>query len=182
MSQSIFRNAALATAVFLTPTLCFGQDVFGTIDASLDGAERTWFLTAEGAESQSFGLTMAIANLQSFSFWGQPTEKTIKSLDDTLLLSFDVMSVADQVIPLNVSLTFLADGWKSGWLANEPDQIVFSLTTLEKTEDALRVEGNYAATANYSDALSRGAVDASRTMQINGSFSAVLPNTIIQNR
>jgi hypothetical protein len=182
MSQPNFRTAAFATALLLTPTLCFGQDVLGTLNASLDGAERTWFLTAEGAESQSFGMTMAIANLQSFSLWGQPTEKTVNTLNDTLLLKFDVMSVADQVIPLNVSLTFLADGWKSGWLAGEADKITFTLTTLEKAEDGVRVEGNYAATASFSEALSSGEVDASRTMQINGSFSATLPNSIIQER
>lgn len=182
MPRSLFRDAAFVMAISLTPTFCFAQDVFGNINANLDGVERTWFLTTQDNESQSFGMTMAIANLQSFSLWGQPSDKTVKSLDDTLLLSFDVMSVGGQLIPLNVSLTFLADGWKSGWLANEPDKIVFTLTKLEKGGDGVRVEGNYAAKANYSEALSSGEVDPSRIMQINGSFSATLPNTILQER
>lgn len=182
MTRSILRTATFAMAFFLTPALGFAQDVIGTLNASLDGTERTWFLTAQGDESQTLGLTIPVANLQSFSLWGLPSDKTVKSFDDTLLLQFDVMSVGGQVIPLNVSLTFLADGWKSGWLADEADKINFTLTKLEKDEDGVRLEGSYEATANYSEALSRGEVDASRTMQINGNFSAALPNTILQER
>ncbi|MDX2482536.1 MAG: hypothetical protein QNK42_02615 [Pseudodonghicola sp.] len=169
-------------AISLTPTFCYAQDVFGTLNASLDGVERTWFLTSQDTESHSFGMTVAIANMQSFSLWGQPTDKTVNDVKDSLLLGFDVMSVGSNTIPLNMSLTYLADGWKSGWLANEADQIVFSLTTLEKLDDGILVEGNFAAATNYSDALSSGQVDPSRTMQINGSFSATLPNYLLKER
>ncbi|WP_417809039.1 hypothetical protein [Thioclava sp.] len=182
MSRSMVCNAAFAMAISLTPTVCHAQDVFGTLNASLDGVERTWFLTSQDTESQSFGMTVAIANMQSFSLWGQPTDKTVNDVKDSLLLGFDVMSVGGNAMPLNVSLTYLADGWKSGWLANEADQIVFSLKTLEKVENGILLEGNFSTTANYSDALSSGQVDPLRTMQINGSFSATLPNSLLKKQ
>ncbi len=182
MSHSVYSNTAFALAVSLTPTFCYAQDVFGTLNASLDGIERTWFLTTQDTESRSFGMTIAIANLQSFNLWGQPTDKTLDDIKDSLLLGFDVMSVGGNTIPLNVSLTYLADGWKSGWLANEADQIVFSLTTLEDVDEGLLVEGNFAAAASYSDALSSGQVDPSRKMQIDGSFSATLPNYLLKEQ
>ncbi|MCI2394389.1 hypothetical protein [Aliiroseovarius sediminis] len=179
MTRSLYRNTALALALLLIPTISVAQDAFGTLTARLDGAERTWFLTSQGAESKSFGLTIAVANMKSFTLWGQPTTETTAEMKDSFLLGFDVMTVGDTVIPLNVSLTYLADGWKSGWLANEEDQIVFSLTTLEEVDDGLFVEGTFSAAAYYSEALTRGEVDPSRTMQVDGSFTATLPNALL---
>lgn len=182
MQFSIFPTAACAAAIVLVPNFSFAQEVFGTINASLDGVERTWFLTSNDNDSQSMGMTMAIANLQSFSLWGQPIAESVKTFDDTLLLSFEVMSVGEQLIPLNISLTYLADGWRSGWLSEDADKMVFSLTKLEKSDDGVFVEGSFAAAASYSEPLAGGEVDASRTMQINGSFSATLPPFIIAER
>jgi hypothetical protein len=113
---------------------------------------------------------------------GQPTDETVNEVEGSLLLTFDVMSVGDSIIPVNASLIYLADGWRSGWLSNEADQIVFSLETLEESDDGVVVEGSFTAVANYSEALSSGQVDLSRTMQINGRFSAALPNFLIQEQ
>lgn len=169
------RRLAFAAAVFLTPTLSGAQEVFGTIDVTLDGEERTWFLTAQDADSQSFGLKIAIANLQSFTLWGQPAQDSVTALEDTLLLSFDVMTVADQVIPLNASLTFLQDGWRSGWVAEDETAMAFALTTITETDEGIFVEGQFDATAGFKEPLTSGEVDAARSMQINGRFSATLP-------
>jgi len=182
MPFPLFHRAAFAAAICLAPTVSLAQEVFGTINATLDGAERSWFLTSQDNESQTFGLTIAIANLQSFSLWGQPNAESVKTFDDTLLLSFDVMSVGGQVIPLNISLIYLADGWTSGWLADEADNIVFTLKTLEQSDDGVLVEGRFEALAYYREPLSSGEVDTSREMQINGSFSATLPSFTLQER
>ena len=182
MPFSTFRGAACAAVIALAPTMASAEEVFGTITASLDGVERTWFLTSNDDESQSFGMTMEMANLQSFSLWGQPSAEGVKTFDDTLLLSFDVMSVGGQTIPLNVSLTYLADGWKAGWLADEEGGMVFSLNALETSDQGVLVEGEFDATANYSEALAEGVVDASRTMRIDGGFSATLPAFLIEER
>lgn len=182
MSRLKLCNIALAAAISLTPTYSFAQEVFGTLEASLDGAEQTWFLTTQDNESQSFGLSIAVANLQSFSLWGQPSDDMVKNIDGSLLLTFDVMSVAGQTMPLNVSLTYLADGWTAGWVANEADQIKFALTTLEEVADGIHLEGSFETTANYSEALTTGEVDPSRTMPINGTFSAVLPTSALQEQ
>ena len=92
------------------------------------------------------------------------------------------MSVGGQTIPLNVSLTYLADGWKAGWLANEQGGMAFSLNALEVGDTGVLVEGEFDATANYSEALAEGVVDASRTMRIDGGFSATLPAFLIEER
>ena len=70
MPFSTFRGAACAAVIALAPTMASAQEVFGTITASLDGAERAWFLTSNDDESQTFGMTMAVANLQSFTRCG----------------------------------------------------------------------------------------------------------------
>ncbi|CUH64863.1 hypothetical protein TG4357_01541 [Thalassovita gelatinovora] len=182
MFLSRYRNTALALALSLMPTFSVAQDAFGTLTARLDGVERTWFLTALEEESQSFGMTVTAASMKSFSLWGQPTAETVAEVKDSLLLGFDVMTVGGSKIPLNVSLTYLADGWKSGWLANEEDQIVFSLTTLEEVGGGLFVEGSFTAAAHYSDTLVSGQVDPSQTMQIEGSFSATLPKALLKDQ
>lgn len=182
MSFSKFRIPALAAALCVAPSLSFAQEVIGTITASLDGEERTWFLTLDDKESQSFGFSMAVANLQSFSLWGQPDAQSVKTLDDTLLFTFDIMTVADQVMPAGASVIYLEDGWQSGWLADDPEKVSFSLTTLEKTDEGVVVAGSFDAATNYSKPLAGGEVDASRTMQITGTFTATLPTFMIEEQ
>jgi hypothetical protein len=182
MLRTLYRGTALAMAVSLMPTFSVAQDTFGTLTARLDGVERVWFLTASGEESQSFGMTIAAAQLKSFSLWGQPTAETLAEVKDSLLLGFSVMDVGGSKIPLNVSLTYLADGWKSGWMANEEGQVVFSLTTLDEVEEGLFVEGSFTTAAHYSDALASGQADPSQTMQIEGSFSATLPKALLKTQ
>lgn len=175
MSYSAFHKTALATAISLAPSISCAQEVFGTIVASLDGVERTWFLTAQDDDSQSFGLTIAIANLQSFTLWGQPSADDVKTMQDSLLLTFDIMSVAGQTIPASLSVIYLEDGWKSGWISDDAENITFELTTLEKTGAGVVLEGSFATVANYREPLSSGEIDTSRTMQINARFKATLP-------
>jgi hypothetical protein len=182
MSFSKIHTAIFAAALSLASTISVAQDVIGTITASLDGEERVWFLTMQDTESQTFGLTIAIANLQSFSLWGQPDAQSVQVFKDSLLLSFEVMSVANQVMPVNVSVIYLAEGWQSGWLADDAEKITFSLTTLEKTEEGVVVAGSFDAAANYSEPLAGGDVDASRTMQIIGTFTATLPPALLQDQ
>jgi hypothetical protein len=180
MSHLWFRQSALAAALFFAPTLCAAQDVFGTLTATIDGTERSWFLTADG--EQSHGMTIAVANMQSFSLWGQPTADTLAEAKDSLLLKFDIMAVGSTAMPLNVSLTYLADGWASGWLANEEGQTTFTLSTLEEVDGGVLIEGSFASTTYYSDNLVSSQIDPSQTMQIDGSFSATLPEALLQDQ
>jgi hypothetical protein len=182
MSYFTLRDIALAAVLFSAPSYCYAQDVFGTLTATVEGAERRWFLTADGEQSQSQRLTIAVANLQSFSLWGQPTADTVSEAKDSLLLKFDIMAVGGNIMPLNVSLTYLADGWASGWLASEENQTVFTLSTLEEVDGGIFLEGSFASTAYYSDNLVSGQVDPSQTMQIDGRFSATLPEALLKNQ
>ena len=183
MPFSPFRSSVLAAALSLAPMASFAQEVFGNITATLDGEERTWFLTAQDNESQSFGLSIAVANLQSFQLWGQPSEDSVNTFEDSLLFSFEVMSVADQLIPLNAGVMYLSDAWKSGWMASESEDeandIFLSLTTFEERDDGFFVEGSFEAAAHYREPLAGGEFDPARTMQIIGSFSALLPPFIL---
>jgi len=182
MSHLWFRQSALAAALFFAPTFCAAQEVFGTLTATIEGTERSWFLTADGEQSQSHGLSIAVANMQSFGLWGQPTADTVAETKDSLLLKFDIMKVGSTTMPLNVSLTYLADGWTSGWLANEEGQTTFTLSTLEAVNGGVLMEGSFASTAYYSDNLVSSQVDPSQTMQIDGSFSATLPEALLQDQ
>jgi hypothetical protein len=186
MPFSSFHKAVFAAALSIAPTVSFAQDVFGNITATLNGEERTWFLTAQDNESQSFGLSIAIANLQSCQLWGQPSEDTVKISEDSLLFSFEVMSVGGQLIPLNAGVMYLSDAWRSGWMASESEDqandIALSLTTFEERDYGFFVEGSFEAAAHYREPLAGGEFDPARTMQINGSFSALLPAYILQEQ
>jgi hypothetical protein len=185
MSFLIVRSATFAAAILFAPTASFAQETFGTITASINGEERTWFLTTQDNESQSFGLIFSSMNFQSFSLWGQPTDETVTSLKDTLLFSFDVMSVADQLMPLNAELIYLENGWTSGWnasKASEPSTMDFSLTTFEKSDDGIFVEGTFEAATGFREPLSNGEIDPSRTLQMNGIFSATLPPYLFEEK
>jgi hypothetical protein len=179
MTFSILRTAVLGATIAMSPAVSFAQEVFGTIEASLDGEDRSWFLTTQDKESQSFGMTVAIANLQSFTLWGQTSAETVNEMKGSLLLGFDVATVGGNVIPLNVSVTYLADGWKSGWRADEESGVVFTLTTLEERDGGVYVEGSFTSVAGYAEPLDGEEIDASRTMEINGSFKATLPPFVL---
>ena len=92
------------------------------------------------------------------------------------------MSVGGKTVPLNVSLTYLADGWASGWLADEGEQTALSLTTLEEVDGGLLLEGRFSSIAYYSNNLMTGQVDPSQKMQIDGTFSANLPETLLKDQ
>jgi hypothetical protein len=85
------------------------------------------------------------------------------------------MTVGDNVIPVNISVTYLAEGWKSGWRADEESGVNFTLTTLEKRDDSVYVEGSFTSVAGFGEPLDSAEIDTSRTMQIDGSFKATLP-------
>lgn len=182
MAILTFRNVVFAVSLLITPGISFAQEVFGTITASFEGEERKWFLTSQDDGSQTLGVLVAVANLQSFTLSGQSSAETVAQINESLLLKFDVMTMGKQVIPLNVSLKYLADGWKSGWLADEDSGIVFSLATLEKQGDGVYLEGSFSAVAEYSENLISGQTDAARTMQIDGSFNGLLPPYVLQER
>lgn len=185
MPISIFRGIAVAAALCLAPTATFAQDVIGTINATLDGKERTWFLTMQDSESQSFGLTVTMANLQSFTLWGQATDQTVNSAEGSFLFTFEVMSVAGQMIPVNASVMYMSDGWKSGWYADRAENeesIAFSLTTLKTDDAGVLVEGSFKAAAGFREPLSSGEIDPARSMQIDGNFTAMLPPSLLKTR
>lgn len=59
--------------------------------------------------------------------------------------------------------------------------IAFSLATLKADDAGILVEGSFKAKAGFREPLSSGGIDTVRTMQIDGSFTAMLPPALIRD-
>lgn len=166
--------AICATTLAALPAMA---DTLGTITATMDGEERTWFITAEDGESQSSFVQPMAGMLMGSSFilWGVPDEDTVATMKDVLMLDATLMRGAGGMIPVNPTTRYLVGGFKDQWVAEEEGQTEMTLTTIEPIDGGLHVAGTFTATANYTQDMTGQEVDRSKIKVISGSFDVTLP-------
>ena len=152
-------------------------ETLGTITATIDGAERTWFVTAEGGESQSsFIQPMAgMLNMSSFILWGNPKEDVLATNKDVLMLSATLVRGAGGMMPVTPETRYLVNGFKDQWIAVDEGLTEMDLTTIEPVDGGLHVAGTFTAQANYTQDMMEQDVDRSKTKVITGRFDVTLP-------
>lgn len=69
------------------------QEVLGTLEARQNDTFRTWFVTRDGAQTQSSWRQMA-PGVINLSLWGHATDTSATSVNDALILDFNVMTAA----------------------------------------------------------------------------------------
>lgn len=171
----ILKSLALcATILAAHPAMA---DTLGTITATMDGKERTWFITAEDGESQSsFVQPMAgMLTGSSFILWGVPDEGIVATMKDVLMLDATLMRGAGGMMPVTPTARYLVTGFKDQWIAVDEGQTEMTLTTIEPIDGGLHVAGTFTATANYTEDMREQDVDRSKSKVIRGSFDVTLP-------
>ena len=168
------KHFRLALVLSLLPACAMAADQLGSITATVDGAEHTWFLTAEGGESQS-NATPVMNGLTSVQLWGHATADSATSVKGALLIDFSLITLGGTPSVADATLQYLVDGYKGGYLATDDDSVQITVTTAEPQDKALHIAGSFTATAAYSDQPMLQLTDDSRQMQITGNFDARLP-------
>lgn len=151
------------------------QEVLGTLEARQDDAFRTWFVTRDGAQSQSAWREEMPGLLVDVSLWGHATDDTATSVNEALILDFGVITSTGAPVASEPTLQYLTEGYGGGWLALDDTSLSVSIETFEISDAGLTVAGTFTATLTYSTDVMRQVLDPSRTQTMEGRFSAVLP-------
>jgi hypothetical protein len=175
MPRPISSALAIAVGLAFAPGLALAQDVLGTITARLGETEMTWFITAEGGESQSAIAKMPGVPLYDVSLWGNPADTDLAAMKGALLIDFSAMAAAGSANALEPTLQYLEEGYSGGWVAGSDDVLQVTLTRFEQSGTSMALAGNFAATAAYSDDLMAMTTDSSRNLAVSGAFEALLP-------
>ncbi|MGC9369090.1 MAG: hypothetical protein ACP5DX_06070 [Paracoccaceae bacterium] len=170
------KLTGLALALFLVPAGATAQDLLGTIEATVDGQARTWYLTAQDGESQS-DFAQIMRGMNAVSLFGHPTDDSITAVKGALLIDFSLITLGGTPSVADATLQYLEDGYGGGYLATTDGATQVSLDAVEVKDDTLHIEGHFAATAAYSDDIMRQTTDDSRTITLNGSFRATVPGS-----
>lgn len=172
--------ALAATLLLAAPAIAqnsIGETVtVGEITATLDGAERTWFLTE--AEITSDGATEIMsqsdfsgdASWADVSLFGHTTPDTIMNSTEGLAISFASSGPGEAD---GVEIRFLTEGMFKGYVAEGENGARVTVDSLAAEGEGLRISGTFAATLGYSD-TSGGPVDMTNTRAIEGSFDVVV--------
>ena len=163
----------LLTCALALPLPAAAADTIGHITATVDGYEMSWFVTAEGDESQSGALAMP-GGLADVSLWGNPTEGALAELKGALLLDFMAMATGGP-IALDPTLQYLEDGYAGAWVALDEETAQISLTVFEPGDDGVHLEGTFRAQAAFTDDMATMTTDPARHVEIVGRFEANLP-------
>lgn len=151
------------------------QEVLGTFEARQDDTFRTWFMTRDGAQSQS-GWQQIVPGYVDVSLWGHATDDTATSVNEALILDFGVMTSAGAPVVMEPTLQYLSAGYGGGWLALDDTSLSVAIETFDVSDTGLTVAGTFTATLTYSTDVMRQTLDPSQTQIMEGRFSAVLPS------
>lgn len=169
----MLRALSLA-ALMLLPGLATAQDLLGTISASVDGTEMSWYLTAEGGESQSGARATMGVPMVDISLWGNPAPDQLATLKGALVIDFKAVTTGG-ARAMTPEIQYLEDGYAGAWIALTDDVVSVSLTSFDKTDSAVTLAGSFEATAAFTDDMATMQTDPTRTRVITGSFEATLP-------
>ena len=139
-------------------------DTLGTITATWDGEERTWFITSMDGESQS-SHTDAARVVDGFTLWGNPQESDLAATKGVVSLEFSVTAGPHGKQAIGSSLYYLDSGYSDMWDASADGQTEVTLETFDKTDTAVHVTGSFHATP----------AKAGETREIDGVFDVTFP-------
>ena len=160
---------AACLAASLSATTALSQEVIGTLTGTLDGAERTWFLTAENGMSQSS--SSVIGTYMIVTLFGHASDDTLTEAEDALIVEFSVVDGAADF----ADLRYLAEGgYVAAYVGMDDAPAQITLTRQEVGADGLMVEGTVSAVLGWSDGVS-DEVDATNTVTLEASFAATVP-------
>mgnify|MGYP001818386064 CR=1 FL=1 len=171
------RRPAILCALFAAFSVPALAETIGTITATVDGQEKTWYVTAADGESQSSWVQPmpGMLSMSSFSLWGNPSEEEIASVKDVLAIGFTVVRGRGGMTPANPEVQYLVTGFDDQWVATGEGATDLTISELERAGEGVRVAGSFTAHAHYTSDGARLELDRSRGKTISGSFQATLP-------
>lgn len=164
--MSRITTTILVTGMALAGALAdrAGAETLGTIAATWDGQDRTWFITSRDGESQSTHKSLSKLG-DVVGLWGNPGEDDLAATKDVLELTFTTMTGPQGKIGIGAEMRYLIQAYQDYWDASEEGQTKVTLTTYEKTDTALHIAGTFEARPAH----------AGETREVNGSFDVTFP-------
>lgn len=173
MHFSTLRRAAFAALLALAPSLAGAQEVVGTIEATFQGEDKTWYITFKDAVSESSWTDIAGTHVLALS--GQPAPDALATLEGSLFLSVVVMDVGGTVHTVQPTLQYLSGGYTSAWLAQEEGDVTMTAAKMVRSGDVLEFEADFVANVAYSEQVPQGIVDETTRQVMTGHIAVKIP-------
>jgi len=127
--------------------------VLGRILANVDGISEEWFMTMIDGESQS--RWTGVETFQKVRIIGHRSPETARSLAGAIVISFDVVGVADaQGIPVaREEIRILDRGFSSGYMARADQGARVQLDERRIDGTTMALSGTFRARLGYSNSF-----------------------------
>ncbi len=163
----------LIVILALHASAAFAAEVIGTITGTLDGAEKSWYVTSDDNTSQSDWT--GGDNYPALTIFGHATNDNTWNSKGALIISFSVpieqlpMEFQDgEVIFVNSNM---ADSFISSRDLAPPK---FTITSMQVVDGKLAIKGTFAAKLFHSSNFGRD-MDPDNTKMVEGVFETTLP-------
>ncbi|MGE4325002.1 MAG: hypothetical protein AB7E21_02695 [Pseudodonghicola sp.] len=167
------RLARAMILVLLLPAQASAAEV-GRITAMVDGNRHDWVLINETGSPRN-AARVVMNGLDDILLWGAVSAADPGTPVGALRLHFSLITIGQTPKAADATLQYLQNGDKSGYLAVEDGLTHITVTRAETQADGLHLAGTFTARAGFSEQINLRLTDKLRTIQIDGSFEAVLP-------
>lgn len=167
------RLACAMALALLLPAAASAAEV-GRITATADGNRHDWVLIND-SDAPRNAARQVMNGLDDVTLWGAVSAEDPASPTGALRLHFSLVTIGQTPIAADATLQYLQNGYRSGYLAVEDGQTRVTITRAETQTDGLHLAGDFTARAAFSEQITLRLTDNLRTIEIAGSFEAVLP-------
>lgn len=165
------RSIILGLTILMSPVFAAAQEVTGTIAATLNGEERTWFITETPQMSQSdwkdFGYQASVSLL------GHSTDNTVTSSHQALMVKFEYWGSDGAYTISAPEVVYLSQGMMKAHVGRQEDGVQINITSAEVNGDRLKIEGTISGDLIFTEVMMRKK-DPNDVLSVEGSFSADL--------
>ncbi|MCB1336540.1 MAG: hypothetical protein KDK10_03455 [Maritimibacter sp.] len=165
--------STLAAALAALPLTALAEQI-GSITAAIDGgAETTWYLEAQGDESQSLAMQSGGIPAVNLALWGNPTAGKLAEVNGALLIGFIAQTGGGAALAPEIQ--YLENSYSGFWIALDEPAAKISLEELTMGDGSVAVRGSFEANLAFTDDPATLATDPDRRKAVAGHFEAVLP-------
>ncbi|TDE34808.1 hypothetical protein [Antarcticimicrobium sediminis] len=171
-SMSYLCPLAVAAVSLFIATGCAAQTETGTMPVIVDGADYLLSVSVTNKRAKS-GWSEAVPSFDQVSVNGF-LEKG-GAIDMNVYVSFGVLTMNGAQTITDADIILTERGTEGGWMTVDSDDPVVTLTTYEKSDAGVLVEGSFSGAPDYRKSLYKMTDERGAVRTVSGSFSILYP-------
>lgn len=153
-------------------------DSDGVISATLDGAERSWYITSaeyDGKLMSQSDWSPLYASVTGVSLFGHTTPNTALSSNEALLVAFSLVEADGQWTASDAEITWLSGGLMNNHSSTYDGSAAVTVESAEFDGDQLTISGTFSGSLPFKSHKPGGEAAAAASVSIeDGRFEGVV--------